>query len=262
MRRALRIMTITMLLLSLCGFSVFAGEAGRDNLLKNLKDAGGESLNAKDLEVLSSTISRIYDKYKFSDKDISELGTQAATLVFALGDFSEKMASSEGKVEPPRGEMKKFFSALTSFLGKYKVSAEDTLMLGRDVAIVAMGAQDKEKGGASAGVKGQSLSRENMMKISSRLVDFSKKHAIQAEDLVPILENLGDIGISVMQNEETRKKLEKTNPQKAKESSMNFGVSQDQVMSLINALLGFQKKYKIELGQMVQLVDDVRKLLK
>jgi hypothetical protein len=259
MRKILSIIVIVLLFTSLSTWTVYAAEGGKSGLLKDLTEAGGDSLNKADLSALSGTISKIYDKYKFSDNDISELGASAATLVLALSDFSEKMESSEGKVEPPRGEMKKFFGSLGAFLKKYKVSAEDTILLGRDVAIVAMGAQDKEKGGAA---KSRSFSRENMVKISSRLAEFSKKHAIAAEDLVPILENLGDIGISVMQNEEARKKLEKTNPHKAQESSGNYGLSQDQIVGLINSLLGFQKKYRIDLGEMVSLVDDIRKMLK
>lgn len=225
-------------------------EAPDTKLLKDFTGAAKDSINPEDLKQLSGSVSKLYEKYKFDDKDIEELCASSVNLVLSISTFSDALgSSSDGNVEIPKNDVNDFFTTLGSFLGKYKVTAGDTLGLGRDVAQVAMGAQQKLKGNSQGVTKEPSISKENMDKIFSKLIDFSTKHNIQAQDLTPILNNLADIGLTV-----TKEQI------MSKSGKSSTGISKPQVMNLIGSLMAFQKKYKIDLFEVIQLGDEIRKI--
>jgi len=234
---------------------------GQKQLLEELNTAARDSVSPGDLENLSKTITRIYEKYKFNDSDIEKLGADAVSAVFAISDYNEALnkTGDTAKAQPPKKEVAAFLSSLTDFVKKYRISGDDTLALARDITLVTLGAR-KGAGETTPGRENKPT-REDMSAIFSRLIDFSRAHKIQTEDMMPLASRLSDIALSVLQNEAERKKLEAVDPEKAKEMARTRGISQDQVMGLIQSLMAFQKKYRIDLGELWKLTDDIRKKL-
>ena len=234
----------------------FASGQEKGSLLNDFRGAASDSLNEADLALLSSAITGIYDRYKFSDEDITGLGETSISLVTAISGFSEQLESSPDSAAAPRTEVKQFCTQLEGFLGKYKVSAEDTLNLGKAITLVAM----NQETGAPRDPKAPT--RDDMGKVFTKLIDFSKKHQIQAADLVPIIYQLSDIGLSVMKNQAVQRKLEKSGQRKTGGSSVMQGVSGEQLMGLARTLMGFSKKYGIELREVLALGDDISRILR
>lgn len=249
------LMLVALLLCIGCAAAAYGTEGKKDTLLNDFKSAAKDNLGDKDLARLSTAISHMYSKYKFSDDDIGSLSDSSINLVLALSEFSDQLESSDGAPPIPRMEVKGFCTSLEGFLKKYKVSAEDTLNLGKAVTAVAMSKQEvpADKTASKAPTK------EDMDKVFGRLTEFSVAHNIQAADLMPLIYQLSDIGLTVLQNQAIQKRSPESGTNK---SSRRLGVSTEQVKSLVSSLLTFGKKYNIQLGELVDLGNDITKILK
>ncbi len=263
----IRICVSVMCLFLLCGlFQVhdLAAAPQKGELLQDLTDAAKDSVNKGDLEALSTTIEKVYKKYNFSDADIEKLGASAVNMVLVAGAYNDALQNDSTTAVPPRKEVKDFFNELSGFLGKYKVTGEDTLEMARDVSMVIMGAREKSSPEASPGepIKKAGPSRADLQNVFSRLSRFSNKYSIKAGDLIPIADSISDIALTVIEKQAEKKRLEKIDPDKARSSNATMGVSQEQLMGVIQSLMGFQKKYNIDLAELLMLADDIRKTLK
>jgi len=241
-----------------------AAEPQKGELLHGLTEAAGNSVNKADLEALSTTIEKMYRKYSFSDADIGKLGVSAVNLVLAAGAYNDSLQSDSATAVLPRTELKGFFSELSGFLGKYNVTGEDTLDIARDISMVIMGARELNSPEALPGgqIRKSGPSREDMKKVFARLSQFSGKYSIKAGDLIPIADSISDIALTVIQKQAEKKKHEKADPDKVKSTDAISAVSQEQLMGVIQSLLSFQKKYNIDLAELLMLADDIRKTLK
>jgi len=130
--------------------------------------------------------------------------------------------------------------------------------------MIIMGIRDKASPEAAPvdTSKKSGPSRADIQKVFSRLSLFSNKYSIKAGDLIPIADSISDIALTVIQSQADRKRLEKTDPEKAKGADAMKAVSQEQIMGVIQSLMGFQKKYNIDLAELLLLADDIRKTLK
>ncbi|MHC9541965.1 MAG: hypothetical protein AB9903_20855 [Vulcanimicrobiota bacterium] len=263
----IRICVAVMCLFLLCAlFSVndLAAAPQKGELLQGLTEAAKDSVNKADLEALSTTIEKMYKKYNFSDADIGKLGASAVNLVLAAGAYNDSLHSDSTAAVSPRTELKGFFNELSGFLGKYNVTGEDTLDIARDISMVIMGARDMTSPEALPGgqVKKSGPSRADLQKVFARLSQFSGKYSIKAGDLIPIADSISDIALTMIQKQTEKKRLEKTDPDKAKSTDAIRAVSQEQLMGVIQSLMSFQKKYNIDLTELLMLADDIRKTLK
>lgn len=246
---------VLLLILACLGSQGFCAESKKDSLLNDFKNAAGDNLGERELGQLSSAVSHVYKKYKFSDDDVADLCNSSINLVITLSEFSDQLESTDAPPSIPRAEVKGFCTSLEGFLKKYNVSAEDTLNIGRAVTVVAMSAKEDPSSKPSS----KAPTREDMDKVFTKLTDFSVAHKIQAADLVPIIYQLSDIGLTVLQNQSLQKRAAETGSSK---SSRMMGVSSEQVKSLVSSLLTFGKKYHIEIGELVGLGNDITKILK
>ncbi|MDQ7824396.1 MAG: hypothetical protein RDV48_16460 [Candidatus Eremiobacteraeota bacterium] len=228
----------------------YCAEGQNKMMLEEFKQAAGDQVDSRLLETLSATIDSVYKKYKFSDADIESLGGEAVKLVTLIADYGEKQGTSTANLATAQKGVKDFFTYLGGFMGRYKITGEDVLALGRDVTAVVMSFQK------SSDPPAKGPSGEDMQKIFARLMTFSRSHAILAQDLVPIVENLSDMGLSVID------KRAKAQTEKTGDPATDYGVSKEQVTGLVTALMNFQKKYKIDLAELLVLANDIRQSLK
>lgn len=230
---------------------VKAAESEKGSLLDDLKDAAKDRIGENDLAILSTAISNMHSKYKFSDDDIMKLGEETVNFVLAMTDFSEKLEKAKSLIPIPQKELKTFCDKLEMFLSKYKVTAEDTLNLGKAVTLIAMSVQKLDP-------KNQAVSKqptkEDMEKVFARLIAFAKKYKILAADLVPLIYQLGDIGLTSMMNNTIQKNTGQT--------SSKLGISGEQIMGVINSLMVLSKKYGIDVGEILMLGNDISNILK
>jgi len=239
-------------------------ENQKGDLLQELTSAANDKVSSADLEALSTTIEKMYKKYRFSDADIEKLGASAVNMVLVAGAYNDSLQKDSSAAVPPRREVKSFFTDLSGFLGKYGVTGEDTLSLAKDISMIIMGIRDKTSPEAAPGDASRKSgpSRADIQKVFTRLSLFSNKYSIKAGDLIPIADSISDIALTVIQSQADRKRLEKTDPEKAKSADAMKAVSQEQIMGVIQSLMGFQKKYNIDLAELLLLADDIRKTLK
>ncbi|MDQ7824917.1 MAG: hypothetical protein RDV48_19110 [Candidatus Eremiobacteraeota bacterium] len=263
MRKTAAALFILLALIAFGQWSIPAFAAGDDTV--EFKGTIGEELNKIDVDQLVDKVSQVLEKYKCSDDDVALLTDTTEDFIKSVNDYLKhlKAADPDKFVVAPHDALREFCLKLESFLKKYNVTVEDTLLVGGSLTDVAMSM--KEDAGAQGDTAGEGAkniaSKEEVDGVFNLLLEFSKKHKIMAADLVPVIYRISDIGLTFVQNKVSMKKLKEAGGRWRKRL-YDLGVSKEQADGLYDSLVAFIYKYHISLREIVRLNKQINKALK
>lgn len=221
-------------------------------------DAG--ALDLDDVNFLIAQIQTLIRSYRISDGDASVILMSTENLLKSINNFviRVKAAGPDDIIPLPSGELKNYFTMLSMFLDKYNISAEDLLGVGEKLNTVAIGAV---KMADTDEIAKSIVSKSDYIGVFTELGKFAQKHHIKAVDLLFILQNLCDIGLTIMQNGVTIKQMRDSGGSWRNQLSKG-GVSKEQADALYDNLKAFKHKYNISTLELLKLYLKINKLLK
>jgi uncharacterized protein YoxC len=211
-----------------------------------------EALNKLNVDKLTQESSAVFAKYKFSDADVKQLSDETKTFTTALDNYAKayKAAPASKKVPAPHDVLNTYCTQLKAFLDKYKVTCEDILTVSKSAALMLMNSkEDPKKGGDSpAKVVDSDVKLPTQDEVNAAfdsLIAFSQKYNIMAADLVPVINSISDIGLTVLENRVDIQKASKTEGYWRTKLTA-FGASKDQADNLFKSVMGLKRKYNIK----------------
>ncbi|MDQ7826202.1 MAG: hypothetical protein RDV48_25590 [Candidatus Eremiobacteraeota bacterium] len=238
-----------------------------------------EALNKIDVDKLVKESSSFFDKYKFSDEDVAQLKETTKSFAGTISDYAKalKAAEPDKKVPAPHDGLKAYCDQLQAFLDKYKVTCEDVLSVGKAAALMAMSNKEgtNKDGGSTpvtaplagtaeantAAADAKIPTQDDMQAAFDRLIAFSKQYQLMAADLVPVIYNLGDIGMTALENRVDFNKAMETQGYWRKKVAA-LGATKEQSDALFKSIMGLKRKYEIKMSDITKLTDDLSSQLK
>ncbi|MHC9543748.1 MAG: hypothetical protein AB9903_29900 [Vulcanimicrobiota bacterium] len=238
-----------------------AEETGSTKMdMDKVKSVVIEALNKINVDKLTQENSSIIEKYKFSDEDVAQLKDATKAFGSSIDDFAKalKAAAPDKKVPAPHDSLNNYCSKLQAFLEKYKVTCEDVLTVSKTAALMLV--DDPKKAPADA-AGGKIPTKDEIQAAFDRLIDFSKQYNIMASDLVPVIDSISDIGLSVLENRVDIEKASKTEGYWRTKITA-FGASKDQADNLFKSVMNLKRKYNMKMSEIKKLGDDLSQQLK
>lgn len=243
--------------------------ASNESSADELEKGDAAELDQGEANLLLSKIKSLGGNYRATAEDAAELTGATLKFIQVVNGYSKQVKASEpGTTIPaPHEELKDYCGTLETFFRKYNVTAEDALEVGRVLTNVTMSVKKvtdfikKSDAPSGEGTPKATVSKEDINAIFIRLKEFARKHNIMACDLVPVINSVADIGLTLMQNKVSAEQMQKSGGRWRKRLYDN-GVSKEQADALYDSLVAFTRKYNIGLLEIVRLNKDIHKILK
>jgi hypothetical protein len=262
----LLVLTIVMMLPA----TVMAQETGGTKYdLDNVKSVVVEVLDKINVEKLTEQSSAVFEKYKFSAEDVAQLKDATKSFTGSITEYTKayRAAAPDKKLPAPHDGLKDYCSKLQAFLDKYKVTCEDVLTVSKAAALmIAPPKDDTKKNGGSAPANaadksGKIPTQDEVQAAFDSLLDFSKQYQIMAADLVPVIQSIGDIGLTVLENKvDIKKAIQTEGYWRTKLTAL--GASKEQGDILFKSVMGLKRKYNMKMSDIKKLGDDMSSQLK